>query len=674
MNWTGLGSRGTGARLALTACLATIVVAPLAPASAYPRPGQTARVSVSSSGQQATQDSDQFNRVAMTPDGRYVAFASAATNLVGGDTDNGLDVFVHDQRTGTTKIASVSSAGAFGLKAPTDVGCQGAWDPSISADGRYVAFTSCYLGLAPTDVHDVLAAAEVYVHDMRTGATTRVSVDSKGTVGSGAEPSISADGRYVAFSSASPLDSTPCPTDPEGQLLCSTPVGGILGLGTTSVYLRDLHTKKTVLVSVSTAGARADAQSNAPVISANGRWVAFTSFADNLVSTHKNYACTMTSFTTTFCQDVYLRDLTQHRTELVSVALTGVAAGGSTTAYDSSAVSRDGRYVAFASTALRLVPNDEGALNAIDGAYVRDRSAGRTRRITVSSSGGPVSLGQTSVAISADGRFVAAYNIIDVRNGCPANSDAGAGIGVYDAITGAWEMVDRTDANGHPSGCAHALSGHPQLSADGRYVAFTSNGSYFVHGDTNGKYDVFVRDRGAAISVDGLAGSGRLTVAGEPSFASTGVVAVANPFAALTASPTIGAAGLTSASLAYRPAYGDLFGRLDVARMPPYDVASPAIVYGLNLNVNGIRYQVRVAKTGLGASYGLFRFVSGGWTQVTALDGGYGTTGEEVVFALPLRAIEAQRGGRLSAVIAFAGVGSYAAGASTMTDQIALSR
>src|SRR5262249_32007494 len=129
----------------------------------------------------------------VSADGRYVAFHSDATNLVFGDTNGCTDVFVYDRQTGATARVSVASDGAQGNA--------GSVDPSVSGDGRFVAFHSAASNLVPGDTNGV---TDVFVYDRQTGATARVSVASDGTQGnaSSLEPSVSGDGRFVAFYSA----------------------------------------------------------------------------------------------------------------------------------------------------------------------------------------------------------------------------------------------------------------------------------------------------------------------------------------------------------------------------------------------------------------------------------------------------------------------------------------
>ena len=154
--------------------------------------GITTRVSISSNGTQANEGAAAPS---LSADGRYVAFISGATNLVPGDMNGKYspDVFVHDRMTGQTERVSVASDGTEANGGTSEV--------SVSGNGRYVAFSSLANNLVTGDTN---AAFDVFVHDRQTHQTTRVSVASDGTQASGGEsrnPSISNDGRYIAFSS-----------------------------------------------------------------------------------------------------------------------------------------------------------------------------------------------------------------------------------------------------------------------------------------------------------------------------------------------------------------------------------------------------------------------------------------------------------------------------------------
>ena len=267
----------------------------------------------------------------VSADGRYVAFVSWA-RLAVDDTDDFTDVYVHDRLEGVTRRVSVRSDGTPGDGY--------SWDPSISADGRYVAFGSSATNLVSGDTnHD----GDVFVRDLADGVTRRVSVGTDGTQGDSYshEPSISADGRYVAFTS----DAQNLVTDDTNDSL--------------DVFVRDLATGRTKLVSRGTDGTPARDHSYDASISADGGHVAFTSQADDLV----------TGAGAIFGSQVFVRDLQTSSTKLVSVSTDGTYGQG-WCAWGS--VSADGRYVSFDSDASDLVSGDTNDLTDV---FVRDHDA-----------------------------------------------------------------------------------------------------------------------------------------------------------------------------------------------------------------------------------------------------------------------------------------------------------
>lgn len=189
-----------------------------------------------------------------------VAFESDSTNLVTGDTNAVRDIFFKDVTTGAISCASVSAAGAQGAKS--------SHHPSISADGRYVAFDSDTVDLVTGDANSTV---DVFVKDTSTGAVKRASADSAGADSAGGfSPSLSADGRWVAF-----------------QSVAATLVAGDTN-GKTDVFAKDLTTGAIVRMSVSGAGAQGDGDSIAPAISGDGMSVAFESYSTNLVAGDTN--------------------------------------------------------------------------------------------------------------------------------------------------------------------------------------------------------------------------------------------------------------------------------------------------------------------------------------------------------------------------------------------------
>jgi Tol biopolymer transport system component len=277
---------------------------------------ETTRVSVSSEG---TQGNGPVLGVAVNDDGRFVAFSSQATNLVPGDTNGEQDVFVHDRQTGETTRVSEASDGSQAR------GGAGGYELSLSADGRFVAFASGSDDLVPDDRN---GRVDVFVHDRNTGETTLVSRRSDGTQGdeSSWAPTISGDGRYVAFeSSARNLAGE---VDPASWM---------------DIFVHDRKTGHTTPVSVSADGERGNWNSYSATVSPGGRYIGFMSEANNLVPGDTNHA-----------RDAFVFDLRTGRPTRVSASR---AAEGNASSFQPS-IDRAGRVVAFASVASNLVPGD----------------------------------------------------------------------------------------------------------------------------------------------------------------------------------------------------------------------------------------------------------------------------------------------------------------------------
>jgi len=336
--------------------------------------GRTQRVSVSNSGAQAKAGPNPDGGSAalgISANGRYVLFRSDASNLVPGDTNGKMDAFVCDRATGKTRRIPPSGLGVYAgalsangryavLQAdenvyrydlrrrnllPLTAGANG-WseEPSISAGGRYVAFTSIASNLVRGDTNKL---PDVFVRDILTGKTTRVSVTSAGRQGTGKRysngsnaPAISSDGRYVAFHS----DMTNLVRGDTNRVF--------------DIFLHDRVTGKTQRVSVSSTGKQANAESGGgESFSVDGRYVAFSSLATNLVAHDRNDIT-----------DVFIRDLGKHRTQLVSLGLHGQGDDASWVGLG-AAFTHDGRYILFASWAANLVPGDT---NGVADVFVRD--------------------------------------------------------------------------------------------------------------------------------------------------------------------------------------------------------------------------------------------------------------------------------------------------------------
>ncbi|MBC8414248.1 PD40 domain-containing protein [bacterium] len=365
-------------------------------------------VSVDSSGNYSNGYS---GRNSISGDGQLVAFASSGSNLVEGDTNGSNDIFVHDRQSGITERVSVDSAGI-----ETQGG--GSEMPSISWDGRYVAYESRASNLVQGDVNSM---QDIFVHDRQTGVTERVSVHSSGVGANGinAVPVISGDGRYVTFQS-------------EATNLVDGDTNGVK-----DVFVHDRDTGITERVSVDSAGAQGDGSSQSPSISGDGRYVVFSSGAANLVSGDTNNAF-----------DVFIHDLQTGITERVS---TGFYAS----------ISYDGRYVAF--------------INAKQ-VYVYDRQTGAAEHVSVDYSGIQGNGRSIWTSISGDGRYVAFYS--EATNLIFGDVNGWGNIYVYDRETRVTRKVsvDSYGTEGDNS------SIYPSISSDGRYVAFSSEAENLVNG------------------------------------------------------------------------------------------------------------------------------------------------------------------------------------------------
>ncbi len=329
--------------------------------------GDIERVSVSSTGQQGNSSSASTG-LSISADGRFVAFVSSATNLIPEGTAAASNVYVRDRQTGTTEIVSVSSTGQQGSSICDFFGCTlpVSDTSSISADGRYVAFESNARNLVPNDSNNQF---DVFLRDRQTGTTERVSLSNTGfQITRGESPSISDDGRYVAFQSDYLF--------PTIQM---------------DVFVRDRQAHTTQRVSISTGDTGGNNNSFTPGISPDGRFVAFQSLASNLVPSDTNGGT-----------DVFLRDRLLGTTERVNVTNSGGEAGGlGGGALSRPSISRGGSVV-FNSQDAQLVPLDTNGLSDV---FIRTKPSPKRPTAVIS---GPYSgwadPGGTRSYINFDGR------------------------------------------------------------------------------------------------------------------------------------------------------------------------------------------------------------------------------------------------------------------------------
>ena len=342
----------------------------------------------------------------------------------------------------------------------------------LSADGQLVAFSSTASNLVSGDTNGV---SDIFVCNQETGTIERVSVSSTGTEGNDVSnyPAISADGRYVSFSSKA------------SNLITADTNGSF------DVFVHDRRTGQTSRVSVTSLSSEGNGNSFSSAISADGRWVAFSSRAKNLVPNDKNG-----SF------DVFVHDRLLGRTTRVSIDSLGTEGNGFSYA---PAISASGQFIAFASKASNLV---EGDTNSTCDIFVHDRETQVTTRVSVNSLGENANGQSDWPTLSADGKVVA-------FGSKASNLVLGDSNGMFDIFAHNMETGETTRVSVDSLGVQANQNGDSvasALSADGRFVAFTSGASNLTPSDTNGTFDVFVRDRqtGATtrVSVDDLGTEG----------------------------------------------------------------------------------------------------------------------------------------------------------------------
>jgi hypothetical protein len=449
----------------------------------------------------------------ITPDGRYVAFVSAANNLVAGDTNGIPDVFVRDLQLGLTTLASPGAqkfAGASGTPLTPGSSSEG---PLLSADGRYVAFFSTAVGL----VSNVTSAGELYVRDLVQGSTIWVSTNAHSINASAvsAHYAISTNGQVIAYQTTGGTPSglvfrynvatgdcdhiatngaMVTSLDSEARAIDLSADGRFVAFtladssGGASIQLWDAESGSATLISGGTPGALCDC----PRVDQTGRYVAFTSDEASLTTNSDG------------AWQIYLRDTSTGTVQLADLGTNGATPISFVTM--PFHLSADGSAIGFgcADGALSINPYKFDA-------FLRDFGAKTTEIISAPAPTLPSvtplnSSGLTGSSISSNGQYVAFFSSADGlvstdTNGC-------RDVFVHDFVSGSNTLVS-VSADGPYSG--HGNSSEPAITGDGRYVAFSSYATNLIANDTNNCSDVFLRDlqtgSTALVSVD-LTGSG----------------------------------------------------------------------------------------------------------------------------------------------------------------------
>lgn len=572
----------------------------------------------------------------------------------------------------------------------------------ISADGRFVAYTSSISDLVPNDLNQV---PDVFVTDMKSGDNELVSQSTDGVA---AEPclgfdgelrpefgssgaSISTNGRYVVFESCS---ATLVPGDTNlvadvfirdrkkatTTVVSIAPDGSLMG-GTTSsssagpaesvsangryvvfmdaprpgkagaflmpdaegenVYLRDTRSGTTEVLSITPDGENGDGSSGSPRISADGRFVAFGTDAPNLTEHGPGQ------------RSLLLRDL--QKGQNLTVHIEGPYGNPSNWSINS-----DGRFVVFDSIVSDIVPNDD---NQSRDVFVFDRLTGRKERVNVSSSGEepsddrPPFAGVSHVTISYDGRFVAFTGwqtglVDDDTNGNTAD------VYLHDRAMGATYLVSRHQDGTQSGSNVPVTGGAPQPwypMTVGRFTVFDFPDP-LIPEDTNGAKDLYVRDIGDVL---GVSESDRARAFGaclgdrpcDDIFIVGDALSDVGPLIADTG------ADVVQAHVAVRRPTNDVYFKLDLETLPR--VVNPALMFGFEFSVDGVSYEVRAHQRGHESVFGLFECVEKRCTHVGELRGGIGTVGHSVVLTVPMADIGLGEDGSLEDVQGFTALGTY---------------
>jgi Tol biopolymer transport system component len=400
----------------------------------------TVRVSLDANGGQGDADS---GRARVSADGRYVAFASQSSSFVPGDNNGRFDIFVKDRMTGAIERVSVATGGAEANGSSEH--------PAISADGQFVAFMSDAENLTPSDLNH---AMDIFVHDRLTGITTCASVNVNGGTSSyeSIHPSISADGRWVAY-----------------QSLGTDIVPGRVGNGY-EAFIFDRLNGTNEVASLTWNGSRSQTDVWFPRISADGRFVAFQGRGVDLVPNDTNPF-----------DDIYVRDRSALTTTRASLDAAGAEAYGSSM---TPSLSADGTLVVFRSFSTALVPGDTNVASDI---FLKNRITGAIDRINFGIAGAQASDHSDEPSIAASGAFA----VFKSRATNLALNDLNGKPDVF-SVEIASRSVHRASLSdlGREVGSESRL---PDVTNDGQFVVFESPASDLVAGDTNPHVDIFAR-------------------------------------------------------------------------------------------------------------------------------------------------------------------------------------
>lgn len=406
-------------------------------------PPSTTTVQAGELSQRSYQSNDHSSSPAISADGRYVAFLSAASNLVPDDTNDAGDIFVYDRKTRAVELISLAEDGSQANDA--------SGEPGISADGRWVVFSSIATNLVAGDTNDLL---DVFLRDRHTGRTVLVSAAVGGGTGNmmSMEPVISADGRWIAFTSYAD-NLVPEIDEHTGEKIADTN-------GMSDIFVYDRFGGAIRRANLSSDGKQSNHNSGLPGISADGRWLVFWSLADNLVPGAS--------------RGIYLRDRSTGTTQWIADGM-------------APTISPGGNWIGFLSVSSDLIPDD--ALFAT----LYERQTGEIAVIGGYAQGGIQGWPSKALMFSMNAEWLAFQSTFNPPDdpGAADSGEWGQQVWLREEKTGTLTLVSAT-LDGLPG---NGISAAPSLSTDGRWIAFQSFADNLIAGDDNGYIDIFTYDR-----------------------------------------------------------------------------------------------------------------------------------------------------------------------------------
>lgn len=687
----GFRSAGQAFTRATTLVVATctVVLSIAVTGNAYPRPGLTRPLATSYLTNSPTITGDSIDPV-ISDNGRYVAFTSWAVDLAAEDKDPSSDVYWLDQVTGEIEVVSIADSGAAGLPGADSItlGQIKSQSPSISANGRFVAFWSNAVNLVPGDTNQRFDA---FVRDLKRGRTYRVNLTSDGEQASGDQspehyawgrPSLSANGRIVAFSDSATNLAKATPAPVEG----------------TNIFVHDRKTGHTTIESVvpGSEGSAPDGGGHCGALSPDGGYLSFTTTE---IAYLPEDARPPRGDTVPGGSWVVVRDLHNGKTDVVlpsdpySASREHLAGYENIDACGHDPLSRDGRYLTFSSASKLFVPNDAndqcpGGLPSgqvtlgVDDVFVKDLKTGRVERVTVTDWGGEKSeeISRFNSSITPDGRYVTfvSKQRLDELKETSAFEDcmkakAGAPMEtwVHDRLTGSTEKVSSTTGRS-----GYTVYEFADITPDGRHAVWDDvRPLNELLSEILAENMVYWHDRGLKAGATTGPSDGQ-NEGSDPKICVEAVclppdealVVLSDVMDGLSPEMT----DLIGARIAYRSQSDDLFVAVELAAMPALERLMPGLVYGLRFKVGARSFEVR-ATSAAGGRFGLFECSSLGLCEeIAQLRGGFGTTGMRIVFSLPLDEVGLEDGGELTDAEAFTALGSYLTGVTMTLDRMRL--